>query len=795
MFLHRLPLRLRFILVILLVTAIILALAIGGMAQVALKLAESQGETRLQQIMGVLSQDLIRAEVFADPSDTANLMRKLRSFTGLHHLYLFRNDGTAVLAYHAPGQPEPRQAPAANGPALTAHGGYLVARQPLRFEGQNHGIAWMELERPEPRALLLRMLRDSGWLVPLLLLVAWYLAARLQRPLTAPIMDLTRFLQQVARRGDYSRRIHTREGHELGELYQGVNALLETIEQTRDALYRHSEQLERTLQAITDGILTLDRNGQIVTANAAARRLLGLADVSDEDLPSADAVCLLRTDDPEPLALPGLIAGLPEGGRLGDLRLCRPDGSQQPVEVQLTTLHDARGACDGWLLTLTPISEEQQLRQQIEQLARIDRLTGLMNRSAFERRLETLLAEGVRLQVLHLDIDRFKLVNETASHSEGDRLLRQLGALLASRMPERALLARLGSDEFGVLIPDMTEDELRPFLEHLLRSVRQFEYHIHGQRLPITLSIGVATANGQTDLATLLRNADTSRQIAKQAGGNRYHIYRANDERLIEHQNELMLYSRLVEALEQRRIEPWFQRIVPLQPQREGEWHIEVLSRLLCADGSLLSPALFVPVAERYRLAPAFDRLVIEAVFDWFRRHPQQALRMHKVSINLSGQSLDDPQVAETIEQQLARGPLRGAQICFEFTETAAIQSLDAAVSLMDSLRRHGCQFSLDDFGTSMSSLAYLKQFPVDYLKLDGSFVRDIEHDAIDFALVRAFNDIGHTLGMRTIAEFVENDTIRNMLASIGIDFVQGYGIHKPEPLDRLAPEQANQAA
>ena len=795
--LHRLPLRQRFVLVIMAVTAIILVLALGIVSQMAVRLAEEQGRERLQQIMGVLSQDLIRAEVFADPADTANLMLKLRSFEGLRHLYLFRPDGEAVLAYHAPGlQPLPRP-PRMDGPPLQVEADRLLARQPLRFEGHDYGMAWMAIARPDPALLLRRMLASMAWFLPPLLLLAWYLAMRLQRPLTAPVIDLTRFLQQVARRGDYGRRIRTREGHELGELYQGVNALLETIERARNELFRQVERLDRTLQAIHDGIITLDREGRVQSVNRAARELLGLAEGEVETQRAEVALRLLRAGDPEPFGLAELLARLPQGGRLEDLRLCGLHGEDQPVEVHLTPLQDSHGRPDGWLLMLSPVTEERQLRQQLEHLSRIDRLTGLMNRSAFERHLGQLVAGNRPFFLLHLDIDKFKLVNETASHSAGDRLLQQLGHLLAARMPERALLARLGSDEFGVLIPDMSVDELRPFLEQLRRSVRQFEYRIHGQRLPITVSIGVAEARpgDGRDIATLLRNADTSRQLAKQAGGDGYHLYRDNDERLIEHQNELMLYSRLVEALEQRRLEPWFQRIVPLHPQRANELHLEVLTRIRCSDGSQLSPALFVPVAERYHLAATLDRQVIETVFDWFRHQPALARRVHKLSINLSGQSIGDDTVCETIERQLGEGPLLGEQVCFEFTETAAIQSLDAARELMQRLRRHGCSFSLDDFGTGMSSLAYLKQFPVDYLKLDGSFVRDIEHDAIDFALVRAFNDIGHTLGMLTIAEFVENDTIRNMLTSIGIDFVQGYGVHQPEPLARLLGEDSDHAA
>jgi len=757
--LERLSLRQRFVLVILIVTAVILALALAIVIQMAIRMAEAQSQERLRQIMGVLAQDLIRAEVFADPADTANLMLKLRSFHGLRHLYLFRPDGEAVLAYHAPGMSPLPRAPQPAGPPLQMDGDRVIARQPLVFEGRDYGIAWMAIDRPDPMLLLRNMLADLAWFLPPLLLLAWYLATRLQRPLTAPIIDLTRFLQKVARQGDYGRRIHTREGHELGELYAGVNALLDTIEQTRNELFCQVERLDRTLQAIHDGIITLDRQNRALAANRAARVLLGL----DEDAPVAEAIpetlCLLAPGESEPMDLPALLARLPQGGQLSELRLCGSVGKEQPVEVHLTPLHDRHGRPDGWLLMLSPVSAERQLRQQLEQLSRVDRLTGLMNRSAFEQHLEAMLAARAPFFLLHLDIDKFKLVNETASHSAGDRLLQQLGHLLAARMPERAVLARLGSDEFGVLIPDMTSDELRPFLDQLQRSVH---------------------------IATLLRNADTSRQLAKQAGGDRYHIYRENDERLIEHQNELMLYSRLVEALEHHRIDPWFQRIVPLQPQRAQELHIEILARIHCSDGSQLSPALFVPVAERYRLAAAMDRQIIETVFARFRDHPALAEQVHKVSINLSGQSIGDHSVRKTIEQQLELGPLRGEQLCFEFTETAAIQSMDAARELMESLRRHGCQFSLDDFGTGMSSLAYLKHFPVDYLKLDGSFVRDIEHDAIDFALVRAFNDIGHTLGIHTIAEFVENDTIRNMLASIGIDFVQGYGVHQPEPLQAL---------
>ena len=421
-----------------------------------------------------------------------------------------------------------------------------------------------------------------------------------------------------------------------------------------------------------------------------------------------------------------------------------------------------------------------------------DALTGLPNRREFELRMDRALAVAREHQQTHilcyLDLDQFKVVNDTSGHVAGDELLRQLSALLQARLRERDTLARLGGDEFGVLLQNCTVEQALPIAETLRQLVNEFRFVWHDKSFAIGVSIGLVPINADSEgLTSLLSYADAACYAAKDRGRNRVHVYQAEDAALVKRQGEMQWVTRITRALEENRMRLYVQPILPLFPHPEADTHYEVLLRMLDDDGGLVLPMAFIPAAERYNLMPSIDRWVIGAAFSAFPLlFPQAPDGKSICTINLSGHSLCDEKFLDFIERQFNINKIPHSAICFEITETAAITNLTEAIRFIHTLKAEGCKFSLDDFGSGLSSFTYLKNLPVDYLKIDGAFVKDMETDPLDRAMVESINHIGHVMGLKTIAEYVESEVILNHLKQIGVDYVQGNWLIEPRPLSSL---------
>jgi len=421
-----------------------------------------------------------------------------------------------------------------------------------------------------------------------------------------------------------------------------------------------------------------------------------------------------------------------------------------------------------------------------------DALTGLPNRREFEVRLERALKTARDLNEEHtlcyLDLDQFKIVNDTSGHVAGDELLRQLAALLQARLRDRDTLARLGGDEFGVLLENCNLQQAQPIAELLRQLVKEFRFVWHDKSFAIGVSIGLVPITAESDgLSSLLSYADAACYAAKDRGRNRVHVYQAEDADLVKRQGEMQWVTLITRALEENRMRLYVQPILPLHPHTEADTHYEILLRMLGDDGELVLPMAFIPAAERYSLMPSIDRWVIGAVFTAFPAlfpHAQDGKSI--CTINLSGHSLCDEKFLDFIERQFNINQIPCAAICFEITETAAITNLTEAIRFIHALKAKGCKFSLDDFGSGLSSFTYLKNLPVDYLKIDGAFVKDMEIDPMDRAMVESINHIGHVLGLKTIAEYVESEIILDHLKQIGVDYVQGNWLIEPQPLSTL---------
>lgn len=439
--------------------------------------------------------------------------------------------------------------------------------------------------------------------------------------------------------------------------------------------------------------------------------------------------------------------------------------------------------------THVDISERKRFQEKLSYQSSHDELTGLVNRREFERRAEELLANILDSDLEHalcyIDLDQFKVVNDTCGHEAGDELLRQLGAILTKSIREGDTLARLGGDEFGVLIKDCSianalkvSTSIKSIIEDY-----QFIYGEHSFRVSASMGL-VPIENTDASLSHLLKNADAACYLAKDYGRNRIHVYTADDEELSQRHGEMQWVNRIHLALRENRFCLYAQSIESLKGNTKA--HYELLVRMRDADGTIIPPGAFLPAAERYNLIVQLDRWVIDKTFQLLNSYPSFLEKVEFISVNLSGHSLTDHSVLTFIISKFTQYKIDAKKFCFEITETAAISHIIIAEKFILELKKLGCRFALDDFGSGLSSFGYLKSLPVDYLKIDGMFVKDILEDKIDHAMVKAIHNIGQIMEMQTIAEFVENTGIQEMLRELGVDYAQGYGIHKPQPFEEI---------
>jgi diguanylate cyclase (GGDEF)-like protein/PAS domain S-box-containing protein len=554
-----------------------------------------------------------------------------------------------------------------------------------------------------------------------------------------------------------------------------------------EALFREKESAQITLQSIGDGVITTDSQSTIDYINPVAEELTGWRLEDAMGRPVEEIFRAFHEETCEPLENP-LSVSIRRIRPIKSVRpmlLIRRDGNELYVESTAAPIRDGAGHVAGGVLVFHDVSESRELNRRLSYHASHDVLTGLVNRREFESRLERALksakAREASYALCYLDIDQFKIINDTCGHSAGDALLGQVGALLKAKVRWRDTLSRLGGDEFGILLESCTLDEAMRTAEALRESVRNYRFTWEDRVFRLGASVGVVPiAADNEDVASILSAADSACQAAKEGGRNRVHSFAENDIELMRRRREMQWAARINAALEEGRFELFRMLIQPLQKVETGT-HYELLLRMRDEGGRIVSPNDFIAAAERYGITPAIDRWVIENAFRWLVSEADEREKLAMCSINLSGQSFGDDKFLPFVIDQFHKSGLDASKICFEITETAAVASFSQANRFIQALKELGCKFALDDFGTGLSSFGYLKHFPVDFLKIDGSFVREILRDPIDREMVRSINEIGHLTGKKTIAEFAENAEIIQMLTSLGIDYAQGYGISQPQ--------------
>lgn len=586
-----------------------------------------------------------------------------------------------------------------------------------------------------------------------------------------------------------------------GQPMRTLGMIRDITEQRQQAIViaERQELAEVTLNSIGDGVMTTDPQGRTRYLNRMAEQLTGWSNALAHGRDIRETLQLIDESSGLPLEHVA-VKCLQQRQTIGlssHAQLLTRDGRRIAIADSAAPIWSRDGEILGAVVVFRDVSHERKLSQQLSWQATHDTLTGLVNRREFEHlvasALHTAKEEGHTHALLYLDLDQFKVINDTCGHGAGDVLLQLLAKLLQAQMRDSDILARLGGDELGVLLPHCPLDHARLVGEQLRQSIRDFRFAWDTRTFELGVSIGmVEITQDSKSTSELLVAADQACYLAKEQGRNRIHVYQESDVMLAQRHGEMLWISRLNEAFERDYFRLYAMPIVHLHAGQES--HDEVLIRIRNSHGELILPGAFIPAAERYDMMGSIDRWVIRAVCHHIMSvrdslPPLDALTEScrrtpaLYSINLSGMSLADTSLQHYITGQFVQFEIAPEQICFEITETAVIANLPKAQVFMQQLKTLGCRFSLDDFGSGFSSFGYLKALPVDYLKIDGLFVRDIASNAINRAMVKAINEVGHVMGIKTVAEYVENSATLAVIRELGVDYAQGHAVGNVRPL------------
>lgn len=464
------------------------------------------------------------------------------------------------------------------------------------------------------------------------------------------------------------------------------------------------------------------------------------------------------------------------------------DGNVFDVRCSGKSIFDESGRCIGYRGTVCDISEEKSLYEQLNHQATHDELTGLINRRHFDNEIHKAIDDAHLNDAAHvlifLDLDHFKIVNDTCGHVAGDKLLEQLSLMFQNIFSKRDVLGRLGGDEFAVILNHCTVEQSLRITQRLHQEVESFRFTWEGKTFSLGVSAGVASIDRYTEsVSSLLQNVDNACYMAKETGRNKTHIFSEDDGNLLRRKGEMRWAGRITEALETDDFTLFAQPILAVNHAERTSY--ELLIRMTEGD-KLITPNLFLPAAERFDLSINIDRWVVRRAFSWFSSKPEILSNIGCIFINLSGKTIGQKPFLDYVINMFNEHKIPPEKICFEITETTAISNLSEAVSFINDLKSIGCYFAIDDFGSGVASFTYLKTLPVDYLKIDGTFIRDICANDVNFAMVKSINEISHVMDKKTIAEFVEDDATFQKLKSIGVDYAQGYALGRPFPMEDI---------
>lgn len=767
-------------------TSLFIFLKIQDAEYVAQKISESAVE--------ILAQDFVRALVLKSPDVAVDMANKVEAFTSITHAVFLDNDGIPILNYSRTGKQRVdfeqlvRNIETESQQALS----FVL---PIQYQGTEYGTAFFRFDSTTFNAEFINFLDKVLLVVPLLLLISILVAVYLQRFFTDPIRNLADAFDKLTAGGHQSIHTESAASREMSQLLDGFNEMVSRIQSTQQLLAEEKNRLHITLESIADGVIATDEQGRVIYMNPAAEQITGWDEKQAYMLPAQDVYRLIDDNDESPLS--GQIDETLLNGTvhisLERTAILTHAGEKLSIQSSIAPIFSSDRAIKGVVIIFQNVTEARELSRQLHHQATHDPLTQLMNRTEFERTLvsgiDSMQKNSIHM-LLYLDLDQFKIVNDTSGHTAGDALLRQIAAVLRHNIRESDVVARLGGDEFAIFLPNCNQNQALDIAEKIRIAISEFVFSWEQHQFRIGVSIGaVPITTPYTTYSELMRAADLSCYAAKDHGRNQVHVYREQDQELIKRHSEMQWVGLLHEALEKGEFSLYAQHILPLDSHNQVE-HTEILIRYVDKQGSLNPPGAFLPAAERYNLAPSIDRWVIRQILtnarlvEFLQSHPNM-----RVNINLSGLTLGSPKLNEYVSELLREAKLRPKSICFEITETSAVANLAATSQFMRNMKLLGCEFALDDFGIGVSSFAYLKNLPVDYLKIDGSFIKDIHTNRVNAAMVTSINSIGHVMNIRTVAEFVESEIICQKLQQIGVDFVQGHYVHMPCPLEDIFEE------
>lgn len=747
---------------------------------------KQKSQEDLSAVAALIANRSVAAVMFDDAKLAQENLSSLNSMADLLSACLYNKKGLLFTELNRTLELCPAETQLVQ-PESSSHSMTLLAFQPMVMDDELVGSVLITADVTSAllrqlKSILLIMLTMFGSMV-----ATFFLTSHLLGKVSEPIRLLVRDVQRVTKKHDFSIRAKKISDDETGILVDAFNEMLQTVDDKNKALIGVKNKYQALYDNNPTMVFDLDQHGNINSVNHFGAHHLGK--LVDELLGES----IMHYSHPEDLL-----------DMQNFFRRCQ----QQPAQVHK---QDSRIICHSghiiWVrktahmvsdennqqhifLVCEDISENRRLAEKIAYQAAHDDLTGLVNRRQFDSMIQNLVslahADNSSHALCYLDLDQFKVVNDTCGHLAGDELLRQLGDVLKQQVRKSDVLARLGGDEFGVLMANCSMEQATQIADKLRNCICDFQFAWENRSFSIAVSIGIAPINRTSGNAVdILKEADAACYAAKEKGRNRVHVFSPNDDELAKRQGEMQWVEKIRSGIEQNRFQLYGQLIVPTGTHCEG-LHFETLLRYQDENGNIIPPGAFLPAAERYNMAPTLDRWVISALFKHLATAPGLLERLEICSVNLSGLSLSDENMLDYISDEFRKWQIPTYKICFEITETAAIGNLSNAQDFIDVLRRKGCSFSLDDFGSGLSSFAYLKHLPVDFLKIDGLFVKDILEDKVDWSMVKAINEVGHVMNKKTIAEFVENQKIFQMLQDLGVNYAQGYGIAKPVPLQEL---------
>ncbi|HJW23383.1 MAG TPA: EAL domain-containing protein [Rhodocyclaceae bacterium] len=778
-----LSLRGRLVLLAILVEMTMLALIVGNSLRILENHLEEQAVQRLAAIQQAYSAAVagpLAARDYATLRDILDAWRRAEDIS-----YLAVSDkGGRLLVASGWRQEEALPAPSSDINAL----GDTHVRFPVEFLGQplgwvQYGIStrYIDLARHE-------LFLQGGLLAFLAILASTGLLWLAGYWLTRRLVALTRASARIAS-GEHGARFPAEGEDEVGVLGRNFNAMAAAVESRIADLRQERERF----QAIADYTYAweswFDPEGRLVWVSPAVQRVTGYTPSECGHMPQFP-LPIVHADDRPLISRQHAEALAGHTGKDLEFRVTRKDGQMVWVAMSWQPIFDARGASLGYRSSVRDVTIQHQAVEELAFRATHDPLTGLYNRLAFEDYLRKALVESKAVSILYIDLDQFKVVNDACGHAAGDFLLQRLAQVLQARFSD-GFLARLGGDEFGFVMRDCEVPEATRRAQLLVDEIRHLPFVWDGRSFRLGASVGVARSSPElATVATLLVAADTACYAAKERGRNRVEVYSSEDSYFRQRTAEIVSFSEVSEALGAGSFVLYWQRMQTLRPGLPE--HAEILVRMVAADGSHVPPAKFIPAAERYGLMPILDRWIIEQAFRQIARIPDPN-RVY--AINLSGGTLGDRGLVDFIQSCFATHGLEPARICFEITESCAIANIGAAFDFIKAMRKLGVSLALDDFGSGLSSFAYLRRFDVQLMKIDGLFVRNADHDRGDRAVVEAAVGLAKALGLKTVAEYVCSETLLEVVRSLGVDYAQGYAVHVPEPLPGGEGEPLPEAA